>query len=80
MSDIMKNEQLGPQDKNFAFLGVFHWGLQDRKGQKGLECIPYYQNVGQKTNKQSHHSLFTKCHQQGMQPYGSYTGFSHLGF
>lgn len=69
----MKNEQLGPQDKNCAFLGVFHWGLLDRKGQTGLEFIAYYQNVCQKTNKQSpffffffFHSSFTKCHQQGM--------------
>ena len=52
-NELMKNEQLGPQDKNCAFLGVFHWGLLGRKGQTGLEFIAYYQNVCQKTNKQS---------------------------
>lgn len=48
----MKNEQLGPQDKN-SFLEDLSLGILDRKGQTGLEFIAYYQNVCQKTNKQS---------------------------
>lgn len=49
MSATRENEQLSPQDKNFVFFEVFHWGLLDRKVQTGLEFLTYYQNVCQKT-------------------------------